>query len=48
MPHLIAEHRVNPDFDDGLWAAVDVDVARYEVADPNTVVSGLLWKGAPQ
>ena len=30
MPHLIAEHRANPDFDDEVWVAVDVDVARYE------------------
>lgn len=26
----IAEHRVNPDFADGVWAAVDVDVSRFE------------------
>lgn len=30
MPHSIAEHRTNPDFADGVWAAVDVDVSRFE------------------
>lgn len=30
VPRSIAEHRVNPDFADGVWAAVDVDVSRFE------------------
>ena len=30
VPHAIAEHRANLDFADGVWAAVDVDVSRYE------------------
>lgn len=29
-PNPIAEHRGNPDFADGVWAAVDINVARYE------------------
>ncbi|MEY4195893.1 MAG: hypothetical protein RLZZ226_2261 [Pseudomonadota bacterium] len=30
VPRAIAVHRANPDFTDGVWAAVDIDVARYE------------------
>lgn len=30
VPRTIAEHRANLDFADGVWAAVDVDVSRYE------------------
>ena len=30
VPRAIAEHRANLDFADGVWAAVDVDVSRYE------------------
>jgi predicted RNase H-like HicB family nuclease len=30
VPHAIAEHRANPDFADGVWAAVEVNVARFE------------------
>lgn len=30
LPRPIAEHRANPDFADGVWAAVEVDVSRYE------------------
>ena len=30
VPRPIAEHRSHPDFADGVWAAVDVDVSRYE------------------
>ncbi|MDT8444731.1 MAG: type II toxin-antitoxin system HicB family antitoxin [Desulfuromonadales bacterium] len=30
VPRSIAEHRTNPDYADGVWAAVDVDVSRYE------------------
>lgn len=30
MPHPLAEHRAKPDFEDGVWATVDVDVSRYE------------------
>ena len=30
VPRAIAAHRANPDFDDGVWAAVDIDVSRYE------------------
>lgn len=30
LPRAIAEHRANLDFADGVWAAVDVDVSRYE------------------
>ena len=29
-PHPIAEHRANPDFLDGVWAAVKVDVSRFD------------------
>jgi len=29
-PKAIAEHRANPDFADGAWAAVEVDVSRFE------------------
>jgi len=29
-PRAIAAHRANPDFADGVWAAVDIDVSRYE------------------
>ena len=29
-PKAISEHRTNPDFADGVWAAVDVDVSRFE------------------
>lgn len=29
-PRAIAEHRVNPDFADGVWAAVEVDTSRFE------------------
>jgi len=29
-PHPIAEHRANPDFADGVWAVVDVDVSRFD------------------
>ncbi|HYN59351.1 MAG TPA: type II toxin-antitoxin system HicB family antitoxin [Rubrivivax sp.] len=30
VPQAMARHRGNPDFADGVWAAVDVDVARFE------------------
>ncbi|QEP42075.1 type II toxin-antitoxin system HicB family antitoxin [Ectothiorhodospiraceae bacterium BW-2] len=30
VPRAIAEHRTNPDYADGVWAAVDVDVSRYD------------------
>jgi len=30
VPRTIAAHRANPDFADGVWAAVDIDVSRYE------------------
>ena len=30
VPQGIAEHRVNPDFADGVWAAVEVKVSRFE------------------
>jgi len=29
-PRSIAEHRANPDFAEGVWATVDIDVSRYE------------------
>lgn len=29
-PRPITEHRTNPDFSDGVWAAVDVDVSRFD------------------
>lgn len=30
VPRPIAEHRANPDFTGGVWAAVEVDVSRFE------------------
>ena len=30
VPRSIAEHRVNPDFVAGVWAAVEVNVSRFE------------------
>lgn len=30
VPRPIAEHRTNPDFVDGIWAVVDVDVSRFD------------------
>jgi predicted RNase H-like HicB family nuclease len=30
VPRPIAEHRVSPDFAEGVWAAVEVDVSRFE------------------
>ena len=30
VPHAIAEHRTNPDFSGGVWAAVEVDVSRFD------------------
>jgi predicted RNase H-like HicB family nuclease len=30
IPGSIAEHRTHPDFADGVWALVDVDVSRFE------------------
>jgi predicted RNase H-like HicB family nuclease len=30
VPRSIAEHRINPDFAEGVWAAVEVDVSRFE------------------
>jgi len=30
VPRTIGEHRVNPDYADGVWAAVDVDVSRFD------------------
>ena len=29
-PKTIAEHRTNPDYADGVWAAVEVDVSRFD------------------
>lgn len=29
-PRSIADHRADPDFADGVWAVVDVNVARYD------------------
>jgi predicted RNase H-like HicB family nuclease len=29
-PRAIAEHRANPDFADGVWAAVEVNVSRFD------------------
>ena len=30
VPRAIAEHRANADFADGVWAAVEVDVSRFD------------------
>ncbi len=30
VPHAIAEHRANPDFANGVWAVVEVDVSRFD------------------
>ncbi|QFY42992.1 type II toxin-antitoxin system HicB family antitoxin [Candidatus Methylospira mobilis] len=30
VPRPIAEHRLNPDFEGGVWALVDVDTARFD------------------
>lgn len=30
QPRPIAEHQVNPDFANGVWAVVDVDLSRYD------------------
>ena len=30
VPRPIAEHRTDPDYAEGVWAAVEVDVARFE------------------
>jgi predicted RNase H-like HicB family nuclease len=30
VPRPISEHRANPDFADGIWATVDVDVTKYD------------------
>lgn len=29
-PGTIAEHRTNPDFTEGVWAAVEIDTSRFE------------------
>ena len=30
VPLPITEHRTNPDFADGIWATVEIDVARFD------------------
>ena len=30
FPRSTAEHRINPDFTDGVWALVEIDVSRLE------------------
>ena len=30
IPLAITVHRANPDFADGIWAAVDIDIAKYD------------------
>jgi len=30
VPRSISEHRANPNFADGIWAVVDVDVSRFD------------------
>lgn len=30
LPRPIAEHRTHPDYADGVWAMVDVNVARFD------------------
>lgn len=30
VPRTITEHRANPDFTDGVWAVVDIDVSRFD------------------
>jgi predicted RNase H-like HicB family nuclease len=30
LPKTIAEHRLNPDYAEGIWATVDVDVSRFD------------------
>ena len=30
VPRRMAEHRINPDFADGVWAAVEVNIARFD------------------
>jgi predicted RNase H-like HicB family nuclease len=30
VPSTITEHRANPDFADGIWAIVDIDVTRFD------------------
>lgn len=30
VPSTITEHRANPDFADGIWAVVDIDVTRFD------------------
>lgn len=30
LPHAIAQHRANPQFAEGVWAVVEVDLSRFE------------------
>lgn len=30
VPRRMAEHRINPDFAEGVWAAVEVNIARFD------------------
>lgn len=30
VPQTIAHHQANPDYANGVWAAVDVDVSRFD------------------
>jgi predicted RNase H-like HicB family nuclease len=30
VPRAVAEHRANPDYADGVWAVVDVDVSHFD------------------
>lgn len=39
VPRSIAEHRSNPDFADGVWAAVEADVSRFDaLAEKNNII----------
>ena len=38
-PRPIAEHRLNPDYGDGIWALVDMDIARFEGGAENVTIS---------
>ena len=44
VPRAINEHRLNPDYADGIWAVVDVDVTRFDGRAEKINITAPCWR----
>ena len=44
VPRAINEHRLNPDYADGIWAVVDVDVTRFDGRAEKINITAPWWR----